>query len=86
MDRRLRPSIRRRESDDRGGTAIGRRGRAGVDEVRSRPNSPRVEEWIKQQLDKFPAVTEERWAEIAAIVAGSRQRAMNRIDQFDRSA
>jgi hypothetical protein len=53
---------------------------------RSHPNSPRWEEWIKQQLDKFPGLTEERWAKIAAIVAGSRQRAMDRIDQFDQSA
>jgi hypothetical protein len=53
---------------------------------RSHPNYPHWEEWIKQQPDKFPALTEERWAKIAAIVAGSRQRAMDRIDQFDRSA
>ena len=49
-------------------------------------NSPRWEEWIKQQLDRFPALTEERWAKIAAIVAGSHQRVMDRIDQFDQSA
>lgn len=53
---------------------------------RSQPNSTRWEEWIKQQLDKFPALTEDQQAKIAAIVAGSRQRAMDRIDQFDRSA
>jgi hypothetical protein len=53
---------------------------------RSQPNSAQWEEWIKQQLDKFPALTEERWAKIAAIVAGSRQHAMDRIDQFDQSA
>jgi hypothetical protein len=53
---------------------------------RSQPNSTRWEEWIKQQLDKFPALTEDRQAKIAAIVAGSRQRVMDRIDQFDRSA
>jgi hypothetical protein len=53
---------------------------------RSHPNYPHWEEWLKQQLDKFPALTEERWAKIAAIVAGSRQRAMDRIDQFDQSA
>lgn len=53
---------------------------------RSHPNSSRWEEWIKQQLDKFPALTEERRAKIAAIVAESRQRAMDRIDQFDQSA
>lgn len=53
---------------------------------RSQPDSARWEEWIKQQLDKFPAPTEERRAKIAAIVAGSRQRAMDRIDQFDQSA
>ena len=53
---------------------------------RSHNNSPRLEEWIKQQLDKFPALTEERQAKIAAIVAGSRQRATDRIDQFDQSA
>jgi hypothetical protein len=53
---------------------------------RSHPNSLRWEEWIKQQLHKFPALTEERRAKIAAIVAGSRQRAMDRIDQFDQSA
>jgi hypothetical protein len=52
----------------------------------SYPSSPHWEEWIKQQLDRFPALTEERWAKITAIVAGSRQRAMDRIDQFDRSA
>ena len=52
----------------------------------SHPGSMRWEEWVKQQLDKFPALTEERWAKITAIVAGSRQRAMDRIDQFDRSA
>lgn len=50
------------------------------------PDSPCWEEWIKQQLDRFPALTEDRWAKIAAIVAGSRQRAMDRIDQFDQSA
>jgi hypothetical protein len=50
------------------------------------PNPLRWEEWIKQQLDKFPTLTEERWAKIAAIVAGSRQRVMDRIDQFDQSA
>lgn len=48
--------------------------------------SPRWDEWIKQQLDKFPALTEERQAEIAAIVAGSRQRAMDRTGQFGQSA
>lgn len=53
---------------------------------RNRPKRPSREEWIKQQLDKFPALTEERWAKIAAIVAGLRQRAMDRIDQFDQSA
>lgn len=53
---------------------------------RSHPNSPRWEEWIKQQLDKFPALTEERRDRIAAIVAGSRQHVMDRIDQFDQSA
>ena len=53
---------------------------------RSHPSYPHWEEWIKQQLDKFPALTEERRAKIAAIVAGSRQRAMDRIDQFDQSA
>jgi hypothetical protein len=53
---------------------------------RSHLNSPRWEEWVKQQLDKFPALTEERWAKIAAIVAGSHQHAMDRIDQFDQSA
>jgi hypothetical protein len=53
---------------------------------RSHTNSLRWEEWIKQQLHKFPALTEERRAKIAAIVAGSRQRAMDRIDQFDQSA
>jgi|GEM_PF-5133250 hypothetical protein len=53
---------------------------------RSHPNYPPWEEWIKQQLDKFPALTEERWSKIAAIIAGSRQRAMDRIDQFDQSA
>jgi hypothetical protein len=53
---------------------------------RSPPSSPHWEEWIKEQLDKFPALTEERGAKIAAIVAGSRQRAMDRSDQFDRSA
>lgn len=53
---------------------------------RSHPNSLRWDEWIKQQLDKFPALTEERSAKIAAIAAGSRQRAMDHIDQFDQSA
>lgn len=53
---------------------------------RGHPDAQRWEEWIKQQLDKFPALTEERQAKIAAIVAGSRQRAMDRIDQFDQSA
>jgi hypothetical protein len=53
---------------------------------RSHSDSPRWEEWIKQQLDKFPDLTEERQAKIAAIVAGSRQRAMDHIDQFDQSA
>jgi hypothetical protein len=53
---------------------------------RSHSNSPRWEEWIKQQLGKFPALTEEQWAKITAIVAGSHQRAMDRIDQFDQSA
>jgi hypothetical protein len=43
-------------------------------------------EWIKQQLDKFPALTEERQAKIVAIVVESRQRAMDRIDPFDQSA
>jgi hypothetical protein len=53
---------------------------------RSQPKSPRWEEWIKQQLDKFPALTEERRDRIAAIVAGSRQHVMDRTDQFDQSA
>lgn len=53
---------------------------------RNHPNSPRWDEWVKQQLDKFPALTEERWAKIAAIVAGSHQHALDRIDQFDQSA
>lgn len=57
-----------------------------MDVKRSPPNSPSWEEWIKQQLDKFPALTEERWAKIAIIVVESRQRAMDRIDQFDQSA
>jgi hypothetical protein len=60
--------------------------RRGLGMKRSQPNSAQWEEWIKQQLDKFPALTEERWAKIAAIVAGSRQHAMDRIDQFDQSA
>jgi hypothetical protein len=53
---------------------------------RSHPNYPPWEEWIKQQLDKFPALTGERRAKIAAILAGSRQRAMDRTNQFDQSA
>lgn len=53
---------------------------------RSQPKSPRWEEWIKQQLYKFPALTEERRDRIAAIVAGSRQHVMDRTDQFDQSA
>jgi hypothetical protein len=53
---------------------------------RNRPNSARWDEWVRQQLDKFPALTEERWAKIAAIVAGSHQHALDRIDQFDQSA
>jgi hypothetical protein len=53
---------------------------------RIHPDSPLWEEWIKQQLDKLTALTEERQAKIAAIVAGSRQRAMDRTDQFDQSA
>jgi len=53
---------------------------------RSQPKSPRWEEWIKQQLDKFPALTEERRDRIAAIVAGSRQHVMDRTGQFDQSA
>lgn len=54
--------------------------------MNSQSNSPRWDEWIKQQLDKFPTLTEERWVKIAAIVAESRQRAMDHIDQFDQSA
>jgi hypothetical protein len=53
---------------------------------RGHPSSSHWEEWIKQQIDKFPALTEERWVKIVTIVAGSRQRAMDRTDQFDRSA
>lgn len=49
-------------------------------------SSARCQEWIRRQLEKFPALTEERSAKIAAIVAGSRQHATGRMDQFDRSA
>lgn len=53
---------------------------------RNHLNSPRWKEWIKQQLDRFPALTAERRDRIAAIVAGSRQHVMDRTDQIGQSA
>ena len=45
-----------------------------------------VEEWVNRQLAKFPALTEERWTVIAAILAAQRRPATGRNDQYDRSA
>jgi hypothetical protein len=46
-----------------------------------------LDQWIQKQLAKFPPLTSERWAIIAAILAGSRQRDQDYSDsRLDRPA